>query len=113
MRLKPLNDNVIIKPDPHKFQDSNPKVQKALNEGFIVIPDAYEGFFKKASPTGKIVSWGNKCRYEHKVGDTVYFKQFAGAILTYDDVEYKVVNEWDLLGKVEDGSDSEELRSVS
>ena len=97
--LRPLNDNIIIEPDPLEFTDENPEVVRILKEGLIKIPDTYEYALKKVSPTGTIVSWGSRCKYKYKVGEKVYFRQFAGANLKFRDKTYKVLNEWDIIAQ--------------
>lgn len=101
MDLKPLNDNVIIEPDPLEFYDENPEIVRILNEGTIKLPESYEAALKKVSPTGTIISWGERCHYDHKKGEKIYFRQFSGTNLKYGKKQYKVINEWDIIAKVE------------
>ena len=101
MILRPLNDNVLIKPDPEDFYDDNPEVMRILKEGKIKLPERYEPALKKVAPTGTIVSFGTRCHYPHEVGQKVYFRQFSGANLVFREEKYKVVNEWDIIAKVE------------
>ena len=99
MRLKPLNDFMIIEPGEQEFTDSNAEIVRILNEGLIKIPEAYEGWFKKSPMKGKIVSWGDRCRYTHKIGDRVIYGRFSGAPIIIENVKYLMLREEDLLAK--------------
>lgn len=101
MALRVLNDNVLVKQDADEFKDKNPEIVRILKEGVIVLPDAYEGAVKKIAATGEIVSWGSRCKYEHKAGDRIHFKPFSGITIEFGGEEYRVISEWDLLGKEE------------
>lgn len=67
MKLKPLNDTVIVRLDADRWQD----IDKPKS---IIIPDAVIGRYQKRANSGTIVSWGSKCKMPHKVGDKVFFK---------------------------------------
>lgn len=101
MPLRVLNDNILIKQDPDEFKDKNPEIVRILKEGKIAIPDIFEGAVKKVAATGTIISFGSRCKYEHKEGDKVHFKPFSGITLDYEGEEYRVIDEWDLIGKEE------------
>ena len=58
MRLRPINDTLIVEPDPVLKHD-----------GLIVLPD--KNTEEKISPFATIVSWGNKCRNRYFVGQRV------------------------------------------
>jgi len=60
MPWRPLNNVVIVKPDPIEKLDS-----------VIIAPD--KNTVEKISPYGTVVSWGNKCHYKFKVGQRVLF----------------------------------------
>ena len=98
MSLRPLNNRIIIDPDPFEYRDTNPDIVRILKEKIVELPDGYEFSFKKSAPTGKLVSWGNQCKYKdcYKVGMKVWYAQFAANSLTIEDNEYKIINEWDL-----------------
>ena len=106
MAIRPLNDNVIILPDPDEYTDSNPEVVRILKEGLIKLPEKYEPALKKVSPTGRIVSWGSRCHYRYEVGQRVHFAQFAGTNLYADEngttQHYRVLRELDLIATYED-----------
>ena len=94
MRLRPLNDNIIIEPDK-------------MNEykGTLHIPDTAEFAYKKVAPTGVIVSWGDRCIYKknYEVGKRIYFRQFSGTSLKFEGKDFRVITEWDLIGICENG----------
>lgn len=92
MRLRPLNDNIIIEPDEEKKY-----------EGILSIPDTVEAAYKKVAPTGTIVSWGDRCKYKelYKVGKKIYFRQFSGTNIKFKDSNLRVITELDLIGLCE------------
>lgn len=101
MKLRVLNDNILIKQDPDEYLDKNQEVVRILKEGLITLPDAYEGGIKKISSKGSIVSWGSRCKYEHKEGERIMFKPFAGMKVSHGGEEYRVLSEWELIWKEE------------
>jgi len=94
MKIKPLSDRVVIKPD-----EPDEKVQ-----GGIIIPDtAKEKPQKgkivavgpgKASETGEIISM------EVKVGDMVLYGKYSGTEVTIDKEDYLIVRESDILAVI-------------
>jgi len=58
MRLRPLNDTVIVEPDP---------IQRY--EGLITLCD--KNSIEKISPFATVVSFGSKCRNSLKVGQRI------------------------------------------
>ena len=99
MLLRPLNDFVIVEPEPIEIDD--PEVRRIHNSGILEIPEIAKSRLMKVTPRGKIVSWGNKCKYQYKIGDYVYFAQFGGSKLSFNDKEYRVLLESDLIAKEE------------
>lgn len=63
MRLKPLNDTIIVEPDP---------IEKY--EGLIELPD--KNTEEKISNYATVVSWGDACIYPHYVGQRVIMDKF-------------------------------------
>ena len=96
MRLRPLNDTLVVRLDEDEWKHiKDPDV--------IVIPSAYEGGYKKKATSGKIVSWGSECRFNHKIGDRVYFSWADNRPgITEDSNDYRFVKEDELLAKDED-----------
>lgn len=71
MRLRPLNDTVLIKLDADTFQGSK-KATDVLKRGIIVAPE--HNTMKKKANTGTILDFGPFCTGEFKKGDRVYFR---------------------------------------
>lgn len=91
MALKPLGDRVIVKPS---------KAEEMTKAG-IVLPDTVE---KEKKEEGEVVSIGNGEKITKlglKTGDRVLFGKYAGEDVTVEDVEYKVLEEKDVLAVVE------------
>lgn len=84
MDLKPLNSNVLIKPQEEKLS------------GGIILPDT----MKKDKPqVGEVVAIGDDVALLKK-GDTVIFKQFAPDILELEGLTFYVLSSDDILGIV-------------
>lgn len=91
MALKPLGDRVIVRPS---------KAEEMTKAG-IVLPDTVE---KEKKEEGEVVSIGNGEKITKlglKVGDRVLFGKYAGEDVTVEDVEYKVLEDKDVLAVVE------------
>lgn len=101
MLLRPLNDSIILEPEPEEYVDVSPEVEKALKEGKILLPEKYETFFKKVAMRGTVISCGDKCRYNWKYGDKVIYGRFCGAPLPVKDKKYRVIREYEALAKEE------------
>jgi co-chaperonin GroES (HSP10) len=101
MPLRPLNDSIILEPEPEEFVDVSPEVEKAIREGKILLPEKYESFFKKVAMRGTVISCGDKCRYNWKHGDKVIYGRFCGAPLPIKDKKYRVIREYEALAKEE------------
>ena len=101
MALRPLNDNLIIIPSKEEYVDDNPEIIRILNEGKITIPEKFQGLLKKSPMSGEIVSWGSRCHYPYKTGQTILFRRYSGAPITIEKKKYRVINENDVLAKEE------------
>ncbi|MBN2105695.1 co-chaperone GroES [bacterium] len=94
MKLKPLEDRVVIQPAP-----PDEKVQ-----GGIIIPDTA----KEKPQRGKVVAVGpgkasdsgQIVKMTVKVGDTVLYGKYSGTEVTVDGEEYLIVRESDILAIV-------------
>ena len=91
MKLKPLEDRVVIKP---ALPDE--KVQ-----GGIIIPDTAKekpqrGEIVAVGP-GKVSDSGQKIPMTVKKGDLVLYGKYAGTEVTVDGEDYLVVRESDIL----------------
>jgi len=91
MKLKPLEDRVVIKPAP-----ADEKVQ-----GGIIIPDTAKEKPQKgeviAIGPGKVSDTGEKISVTVKVGDTVLYGKYSGTEVTVEGEEYLIVRESDIL----------------
>jgi chaperonin GroES len=95
MKLKPLDDRVVVKP-----QDAEEKTA-----GGIVLPDT-----AKEKPlmgkvvavgTGKLLDNGKRAQMSVKKGDTVLYGKYGGSDIEIDEQEYKILHESEILGVVE------------
>ena len=100
MGFRPLNDMVVIEQDPDlEAVDNDMKVVNAVKSGLILLPE--KNSVMKSSNTGTIVSWGRECRYKWNVGDRIMFGRFGGSKIRYEDKEYRVLKEWELIAVFE------------
>lgn len=95
MKLKPLNDRVLVK---------RLEVEEKTAGG-IYIPDSakekpLKGEIVAAGP-GKLDDNGERVAMTVKVGDTVLFAKYAGSEVTVDGEETLVMREDDILAIVE------------
>ena len=85
--LKPLNKNVVLKKE---------EVENKTASGIILTTET------KSLPTvGKVMAVGPQCENGLKEGDRVVFKEYSGTKVKFDDVEYTVIDEKDILACVE------------
>ncbi|MEO5906458.1 MAG: co-chaperone GroES [Saprospiraceae bacterium] len=89
MKLKPINDRIVIKPAP---ADEKTK-------GGIIIPDTA----KEKPQRGEVVAVGpgKPGKDGHtmtvKAGDIVLYGKYSGQELTYEGVDYLIMREDDVL----------------
>ncbi|MDG2448500.1 MAG: co-chaperone GroES [Saprospiraceae bacterium] len=86
MKLKPINDRVVVKPAP----------ADAKTKGGIIIPDTA----KEKPQKGKVVAVGPGKDGEKltvKKGDTVLYGKYAGQELQYDGDDLLIMREDDIL----------------
>ena len=95
MKLKPLDDRVVVKP-----QEAEEKTA-----GGIVLPEA-----AKEKPligkviavgVGKLLDNGKRSELSVKKGDRVLFGKYGGSDVEIEGVEYKILRESDILGVIE------------
>lgn len=87
MKLKPLGNRALIIVEKEE--------EKTISG--IILPDSLE---KKEKSIGKIISIGDGESINNlgiKIKDTVVFGKYAGEDLVYDDIEYKFLNEDEIL----------------
>jgi len=95
MKLKPLDDRVVVK--PQEAEEKTP--------GGIVLPDTA----KEKPLMGKVIAVGegrrlaNGTRAKMSVSknDIVLFGKYSGSDVEIDGVEYKILRESEILGIVE------------
>lgn len=89
MPWRPLNDVLIVDPDPIVKYD-----------GSIVLCE--KNSEEKISPYGTIVSWGDKCKYKYKVGQRIMMHTVNSIeyrkpqYLECEGKKYRIINESDL-----------------
>ncbi len=91
MKLKPLGDRLIVKPAE----------KETMTKEGIIIPDTVE---KEKKEEGEVVSIGNGekiIKLGLKPGDKVLFGKYAGEDITVDKIDYKVLEDKDVLAVVE------------
>ena len=91
VNIRPLNDRVLIKP-----ADAEETVK-----GGIIIPDSA----KERPQEGKVVAVGPGKSEEEKmsvkIGDKVIYSKYAGTELKFDNEDYLLMREDDILGVIE------------
>jgi chaperonin GroES len=94
MKLRPLDDRVVIEPmDPEE-----------VTAGGIVLPDAAQekpqrGHVVAVGP-GKLLDSGKRGELSIGVGDQVIFGKYAGSEVEVDGKDLKIMRESDILAKV-------------
>ena len=95
MKLRPLNDRILVK-----------RVEEeSTTKGGIIIPDSA----KEKPAEGKVVSVGNgklnedgkRMPVELKDGDRILFGKYSGSEVKIDGEEYLIMREDDVLGIIE------------
>lgn len=94
INLKPLADRVIVKPI----------VKEEVTKGGIVLPDTakekpQEGEIVAVGP-GKLGDDGKRIEMEVKKGDRVIYAKYAGTEWKYENEEYLILRESDILAKI-------------
>lgn len=95
MKIRPLNDRVLVK----RLEEEE------MTKGGIIIPDSA----KEKPAEGEIVAVGNgkmddkgkRIAIELKVGDKVLFSKYGGTDVKIDGDDYMIMREDDILGVVE------------
>ena len=96
VKLQPLGDRVVVQPAG----------REETTKSGIVIPDTA----KEKPQRGTIIAVGEGRRDDDgeripmdvQVGDSVLFAKYAGTEFKYEDEEYLILSEKDILAKVED-----------
>lgn len=95
MKIKPLDDRVVVKP-----QDAEEKTA-----GGIVLPNAAQekpmmGKIVEVG-TGKLLDDGSRVKMSVKKGQVVVYGKYGGSDIEIDGTEYKILRESEILGIVE------------
>ncbi len=78
--LRALNDIYIIEEEPvESSYDTGlkPEVSTAIKEKRLFIPEAYKNFAEKYPCRGKVISKGDKTKYDVPVGSTVIYARLG------------------------------------
>jgi chaperonin GroES len=94
--LKPLNNNLIVKP----------VAKEEVTKSGIVLPDTGKGERPErgeviAIGTGKLLENGTRAAMSVKVGDQIVFKKYTPDEIKIDEETYLVVSEHDVLAIIE------------
>jgi chaperonin GroES len=95
MKLKPLEDRIVVKPQE----------AEAVTAGGIVLPESA----KEKPLMGKVVAVGNgklldsgkRGQMSIKKGDVVLYGKYGGSEIEIEGVEYKILREDEVLGIIE------------
>jgi chaperonin GroES len=95
MKIRPLNDRVLVKRLEEEQKTS----------GGIIIPDTAkekpaEGQVMAVGP-GKVNSKGDRVAMDIKAGDRVLFSKYGGTEVKIDGEDFLIMREDDILGVVE------------
>ncbi len=93
MNLKPLNDNLIVKP-----------IEEATKGG-ILLPDSADREKPEkgevlAIGSGKLLENGQRAPMSVKVGDKVVFKKYSPDEIKVDGQKYLVISESDVIAVI-------------
>ena len=95
LKIRPLDDRVVV-----EILDA-----EETTEGGIVLPDSAKEKPSRgrivAVGEGKLLDNGERAPVCVKVGDEVLFGKFSGTEVTINGEEYSIMNESDILAKVE------------
>ena len=95
MKIKPLNDRVLVK-----------RIEtKESVKGGIIIPDTAKEKPQEgkviAVGNGKVTDEGKKIPLDVKAGDKILFGKYSGSEVKLDDKEYLIMREDDVLAILE------------
>ena len=96
VKLQPLGDRVVVQPAG----------REETTKSGIVIPDTAKEKPQRgtviAAGEGRRDDDGDRIPMDVQVGDSVLFAKYAGTEFKYEDEEYLILSEKDILAKVED-----------
>jgi len=100
MRLKPLNDTVIIKHDANTVYDDNPEIHRIVKEGLIHIPE--KNSIIKRSEYAVVEMVGPKCKLPIYAGQRIVLRRFfdekKDSYFEYDGEQYRFILEHYITG---------------
>ena len=95
MKLKPLDDRVVVKPEE----------AEETTAGGIVLPGSAQEkpMMGKvvAVGAGKLLDSGSRAKVAVKKGEVVLYGKYAGSDVEVDGTEYKILRESEILGVLE------------
>ncbi len=95
MALVPLGDRILVKRSDNDEQ---------MTSGGIIIPDTAKEKPQEgevvAVGSGRLLDSGDRQPVDVAVGDLVLFAKYGGTEVTYDNAEYLILREDDILAKV-------------
>ena len=96
MKVRPLNDNVVVKPTK----------ENEITKAGIVLPDTIDKERPEkgeiiAVGEGKLLENGQRAPMSVKIGDKVMFKKYSPDEIKIDDQEYLIVSQNDILAIIE------------
>jgi chaperonin GroES len=94
MKLKPLDDRVVVEPVD----------AETTTAGGIVLPDTAKekpqrGKVKAVGP-GRLLDTGDRCEMSVGVGDEVLFSKYGGTDIEVEGKDVKILRESDILAKL-------------
>ena len=99
--LRALNDIYILQEEPVDFEVDKASgltktVVDSIKSGLIVIPEVAEFYAKKYPCVGKVITHGDKTRYNIEPGTRVLFARLGGLREQIDGKDYVFIREIDL-----------------
>ena len=95
MALVPLGDRILVRRSEEDEQKTS---------GGIIIPDTAKEKPQEgevvAVGKGRILDTGERQAVDVEVGDKVLFTKYGGTEVTYDNIEFLILREDDILAKV-------------
>lgn len=94
VKIEPLEYRVVVLPDP---------IEEKVGNGIIVKAEQTKANDRRMQTKGTVMAV-SKCSFEQwkgtppKVDDRVLFAMYAGQFYTEDEVEYKIMNDDDIIG---------------
>ncbi len=96
MKVRPLNDNVVVKPTK----------ENEVTKSGIVLPETIDKERPEkgeiiAVGEGKLLDNGQRAPMSVKIGDKIVFKKYSPDEIKVDDQEYLIVSQNDILAIIE------------